>query len=210
MTRSWRNHRCVRGSDLISMQSYILCGISSATTLFCCMLVCRRGLLCSQTANNDDRCPDDLPPDVSTAEGNVQEMRGLFQGWDPRYHLKHHISIEIRANKPQTHSPIRENRQRPEMENLSYEGTRHMVQGINPINSNRPIKLTTQPKTEPHRPPRRRLPPNPPLPSPRRRDGHRRRRRPRLPPRRPHKPQLPQLNPHRAYPRSSQNVRVAT
>ncbi|RJE21241.1 FAD binding domain protein [Aspergillus sclerotialis] len=29
-------------------------------------------------------CPDDLPPDVPAAEGNVQEMRALFQGWDHR------------------------------------------------------------------------------------------------------------------------------
>ncbi|KAJ5645957.1 hypothetical protein N7490_002329 [Penicillium lividum] len=29
-------------------------------------------------------CPDDLPPGVATEEGNVQEMRNLFKGWDPR------------------------------------------------------------------------------------------------------------------------------
>ncbi|KAJ5923895.1 hypothetical protein N7466_008082 [Penicillium verhagenii] len=29
-------------------------------------------------------CPDDLPPGVATKEGNVQEMRNLFKGWDPR------------------------------------------------------------------------------------------------------------------------------
>ncbi|KAJ5651378.1 Salicylate hydroxylase [Penicillium longicatenatum] len=32
-------------------------------------------------------CPDDLPPGVATEEGNTQEMRNLFKGWDPRQGL---------------------------------------------------------------------------------------------------------------------------
>lgn len=30
------------------------------------------------------RCPDDMPPGVATSDGNLQEMRDLFKGWDPR------------------------------------------------------------------------------------------------------------------------------
>lgn len=27
--------------------------------------------------------PDDLPPGVKTEEGNIQEMKAVFEGWDP-------------------------------------------------------------------------------------------------------------------------------
>jgi salicylate hydroxylase len=31
--------------------------------------------------------PDDLPESVARMEGSVEEMRGLFEGWDPLYEL---------------------------------------------------------------------------------------------------------------------------
>lgn len=60
-------------------------------------------------------CPDDLPPDVARQSGSVEEMRALFDGWDPvltrflshveqvdKWKLMHHSELETWTNKEGT------------------------------------------------------------------------------------------------------------
>lgn len=37
--------------------------------------------------NSDRRCPDNLPRDVRTGAGSLDEMRAIFRDWDPRLNL---------------------------------------------------------------------------------------------------------------------------
>jgi salicylate hydroxylase len=40
-------------------------------------------LRCGTQFNLVITCPDDLPPHVSTMEGDIEEMKAVFEGWDP-------------------------------------------------------------------------------------------------------------------------------
>jgi hypothetical protein len=127
--------------------------------------------------------PDNLPTNARVVKGDIEEMRDTFKGWDPVYvppktfHKRSPDKSHIQPHKNYLLHP-----HRPQMEIMPPRRTQDVDEGSNISQKQQLDRLLTS--LEPHRPPRRRLPPNPTLPSPRRRHGRRRRRRAGISPRR--------------------------